>query len=169
MIIDSLLVMVAQGTGRGGHLRTPRALAPRISAWGRRAMALREPRGPSRSGATAPELNHTHLIGLPSLWTIVPSRPHTLSLLHPISDHPPHAQPPVEYLTERPCRCARPLLTLLTSPPLFGSDLSSLHWQAGGDGGMPSGSARDPCAPRARRPLAPQVHPRLPARPSPSL
>ena len=55
----------------------------------------------------------------------MPSRPHTLSLLHPISDHPPHAQPPVEHLTERPCRCARPLLTLLTSPQLLSSDLTS--------------------------------------------
>ena len=77
---------------------------------------------PRRSSTT-----RTLLIGLPShfLWTIVPSRPHTLSLLHPISDHPPHAQPPVEHLTERPCRCARPLLTLLTSPQLLSSDLTS--------------------------------------------
>ena len=90
-----------------------------------RALTLARARATAVAGATAPELNHTHLIGLPSLWTIVPSRPHTLSLLHPISDHPPHAQPPVEYLTERPCRCARPLLTLLTSPQLLSSDLTS--------------------------------------------
>ena len=93
-----------------------------------RALTLARARATAVAGATAPEPTPcTLLIGLPShfLWTIVPSRPHTLSLLHPISDHPPHAQPPVEHLTERPCRCARPLLTLLTSPQLLSSDLTS--------------------------------------------
>ena len=100
-----------------------------------RALTLARARATAVAGATAPEPTPcTLLIGLPShfLWTIVPSRPHTLSLLHPISDHPPHAQPPVEHLTERPCRCARPLLTLLTSPQLLSSDLTSPRFSLAG-------------------------------------